>query len=158
MFGFFLYRCFDARAGFCQIGQLFDTHSAQQHDITNQSKANDVNQCAPEIGEMGLDNGKDRQVGRAVGADIEHVKIGNAVLVGNLVGDHSDHQRNGEYGQCLQNGFVLQLYIAAVQQICAEEDHRTVAHHSLNIDADGTDKHIRRIEHHTNACKHGKGG
>ena len=91
----------------------------------------------------------------------EHVKgicFQQTGAVGDLVHACGHKHADPEYRQCMQDGFMFRLYIATAQKEYANDDHRTVADHGLDIDTDGADKYGRGVEHHTDPCKYGIAG
>jgi len=142
-------------------GQLGKTYGDQQDQVGCQGETRNIDHKTPGEGHDGLYQRIHRQGRCTVGTDEEHIKgvcFQKSGAVGDLVHGYSDQYANCKYRNCFQNCFVGKLYIAAAQKIHTNDDHRAVADHSLDIDADGINEHRYRIEHNADAGKNGIGG
>ena len=135
-------------------------HSQQEHQISQSSEADDVNKDIPGSGNDFMHIGVDGQEIFKVGADVEHIEffpVQNAAMVNRFVQDQSNAQSHSKDGNGLQEGAVLQLYIAGCIEINGHSDHRTVADHRLDIDTDGFNENIAGVEHNRCTGKEAEG-
>ena len=140
-----------------------DAHSDDQHQVGCQGEGRHVDDEAQGIGHTQsiLHVGIDGQVGIGIGAEVEHIEevlLQQTAAVGPLIKAHSDSHHRGKNGDGLENGLILRLDVTRAQEINTDGDHRAVADHGLDIDADGFDKHVAGIHHHAQAGKHRIGG
>ena len=77
----------------------------------------------------------------------------NSRYGGKLVERDGAKDRNGEDRHRAENGLVMRLDVARVPEIHANRDHRAVADHGLDIDADRGNKDRVGIDHHADARK-----
>ena len=151
--------CFFAFCGFL-FAELADTHCRQQEDICRGGKAGDIDEQIEGIGHQRLHQRIHRQRTLKMRADKKHIEgliPDDTAVEKDFVEDHCHTDGAGEYRRRFQHGLVFVRHVLRIQHPHTDGNHRPVADHRLNIDADGADKHVGGVEHHRRTGKQRKG-
>ena len=146
---------------FFPLDELFDAPRAKQHDIRRGGEGEDINDEAPGEGNDGLHRRIDGQRALKVGADEEHIEglvADDPAVEHDLVEQRGNTDGRGKHGNGAQDGLVLRLDVARAVQVNGDGQHRAVADHGLDVDADLTDEDVARIEHDAQPRKQSVGG
>ena len=101
-------------------------------------KAQHINQKTGEEGQLFLYQRVNRQMGRKVRTDVEHVEgfaVGQIEMIHHFVHNTGNANHYHKHRNCPAQCAAGRGHIAAVQQINADGKHQTVADHGLDVDA-----------------------